>query len=781
MFFKRLHKKITRIAWASLAFLFFLSCTVFTSPVFAEPLPQDELNALTSWPNWVAECGGQQAGGDVTPGPVYVLGDSITVMANGAPPKLYEKKFKENGWQPNIQGLNGRQIKGSFQPDGLSQIQKDKDFIKTANVVVVALGTNGYDFNNLDDQVKETIGKIKDINPSTKLFWVNVIDKNNIPGSQKGNNSIKRGVGNEGTIIDWFSEARGKDYFGDRVHPNSKGINALIDLVYKSVSSTVTNTAVAGEPVSGGQEKPVAPNSNTAWKTPKKGQSLGGVAGTGYTKEEVNQAKAKAKLFNTADFKGGNDFEITTYGPPWDPVEGDGDTSTGPTFWLPNRDGSHGRPRYAVAVDPRVIPYGSLVTVWPNAVNWRGAFLAVDTGGAIKGNHVDVYDWSGDGTKNTFGKPSGGKVKPYTGSLVGGDEQQGSGCCPNDGSGSTTSLTGKNNEEKAYNYFVSKGLSKEQSAGIVGNFVQESSVNPEAWENGPNTKTPPEAGGWGLAQWTPGKIILETAKKYKITTPIHEMLTQLNIVWEQLNDVSPPGRKNVIKDIKNTKTVEEATLVFEEKFEAAGTPNNANRIAQAKRILKEFGGNTPSAPSSGVGTEGADCGGQAGGSAFIDGKYAWPVDLDKANSDSGYNWPCPGNCHHDNTPAFDLASKGAVRNNDDKSTVGKAVFAINGGTITNIHIYQGISGCYSLQLKAEDGYMYWYGHIRRPVVPAGQEKKVKVGEKIAEIGERKCTGNGSYPHLHIDRGKPKGSPGGYVSSRDSGLVPIINKLYEKLK
>ncbi len=111
--------------------------------------------------------------------------------------------------------------------------------------------------------------------------------------------------------------------------------------------------------------------------------------------------------------------------------------------------------------------------------------------------------------------------------------------------------------------------------------------------------------------------------------------------------------------------------------------------------------------------------------------------------------------------------------------MGRATYAITDGTVENVSIYNGIPGCYSLHVKSSaDGYDYWYGHLRRPAAHSGQ--KVKVGDKVAEVGERKCTGNGSYPHLHIDRGSPKGASGGYESSRDSGLVPIINKLYENL-
>ncbi len=171
-----------------------------------------------------------------------------------------------------------------------------------------------------------------------------------------------------------------------------------------SPGSTSTDTTTTGT----GTSTPIA----TASSTPKNGESLGGVAGTGFTQAEIDKAKSAA---HGGSFGGGSGFLATTYGPPWSALEGGGVTSTGLSLQGP--DNSHGLPRYEIAVDPHVIPYGSLVTVWPNAVGWHGAFLAADTGGAIIGHHVDVYDWSGDGTKNTF-SATNAKVEPYTGSLA---------------------------------------------------------------------------------------------------------------------------------------------------------------------------------------------------------------------------------------------------------------------------------------------------------------------------------------------------------------------------
>src|SRR6476620_12660716 len=54
-----------------------------------------------------------------------------------------------------------------------------------------------------------------------------------------------------------------------------------------------------------------------------------------------------------------------------------------------------------------------------------------------------------------------------------------------------------NNAKVAFQYFVNKGLTATQSAGIVGNLMQESSVIPTAIEYGGGP-------GRGIAQWSTG-------------------------------------------------------------------------------------------------------------------------------------------------------------------------------------------------------------------------------------------------------------------------------------
>jgi TP901 family phage tail tape measure protein len=92
-------------------------------------------------------------------------------------------------------------------------------------------------------------------------------------------------------------------------------------------------------------------------------------------------------------------YASTSYGPPWGGIQGTGVTATGVNL--------RGNPKiYGVAVDPRVIPLGSQIYIDPNPFGRTGAFRAFDTGGAIKGNRIDFYDWRGRKKQNAWGRRS---------------------------------------------------------------------------------------------------------------------------------------------------------------------------------------------------------------------------------------------------------------------------------------------------------------------------------------------------------------------------------------
>jgi 3D (Asp-Asp-Asp) domain-containing protein len=86
----------------------------------------------------------------------------------------------------------------------------------------------------------------------------------------------------------------------------------------------------------------------------------------------------------------------TSYGPPWGGIEGNGVTATGV-------DLRSGPARLEIAVDPSVIRLGNWVYVQPNPFGTAQPFYAGDTGGAIRGRHIDIYDWRGRASQQAWG------------------------------------------------------------------------------------------------------------------------------------------------------------------------------------------------------------------------------------------------------------------------------------------------------------------------------------------------------------------------------------------
>lgn len=98
------------------------------------------------------------------------------------------------------------------------------------------------------------------------------------------------------------------------------------------------------------------------------------------------------------------------------------------------------------------------------------------------------------------------------------------------------------NRKKAMDYFQSKGLTKHAAAGLVGNLIRESGLDPSAL----NKKN----GALGIAQWLGDRKKALISKYGK--NPTFEQ--QLDFIWEELNSTHKKG----LQALQNSQTVDEA-------------------------------------------------------------------------------------------------------------------------------------------------------------------------------------------------------------------------------
>lgn len=144
----------------------------------------------------------------------------------------------------------------------------------------------------------------------------------------------------------------------------------------------------------------------------------------------------------------------------------------------------------------------------------------------------------------------------------------------------TTSVDGADNAEKIYNFFVAKGLSGAQAAGILGNLQQESNFNPAIIQGGQIADanyTPVNSVGFGLAQWTftdrqAPLVALAKSSNRKVI----DITVQLDYLWQELNGT----HKHALTTLRAATTPEDAAYVFHRDFEASA---DSEATVKAKR------------------------------------------------------------------------------------------------------------------------------------------------------------------------------------------------------
>jgi len=130
----------------------------------------------------------------------------------------------------------------------------------------------------------------------------------------------------------------------------------------------------------------------------------------------------------------------------------------------------------------------------------------------------------------------------------------------------------------AFHFFVTKGLAGAQAAGIVGNLIQESNVNPRSVQSG--------GPGRGIAQWSAGarwNNLLAFARAHH-EAPL-ALATQLKFVWHELTTVPSFG----LGALRAARSVTAATGVFARSYEICGACDEPRRVALARQVLQAFG------------------------------------------------------------------------------------------------------------------------------------------------------------------------------------------------
>ncbi|MEO6953676.1 MAG: phage tail tip lysozyme [Polyangia bacterium] len=152
----------------------------------------------------------------------------------------------------------------------------------------------------------------------------------------------------------------------------------------------------------------------------------------------------------------------------------------------------------------------------------------------------------------------------------------------------TSEALGYPNDGVAFEFFVGKGLTEAQSAGIVGNLDVESGVSPTAVQSG--------GPGRGIAQWSVGAR-WDTTYHDNTTwyagqqgQSVHSLSLQLDFIWYELNLDASYG----LAQLKATTTVTGATLVFSKYFEGCGACSNSTRITNAQHVYTTFMGTSGS-------------------------------------------------------------------------------------------------------------------------------------------------------------------------------------------
>ena len=312
--------------------------------------------------------------------------------------------------------------------------------------------------------------------------------------------------------------------------------------------------------------------------------------------------------------------------------------------------------------------------------------------------------------------------------------------CGTSTTASNLDFSGNNNIQIAFNYFVSQGLTTQASASLVGNFQDESGVNPKSDQDG--------GPGRGIAQWSEGgrwDSLVSWANSQR-KDPL-ALETQLEYVMVELNG----DYRSVLDRIKTSTNIPEAVkvIVYDYESPADEAGETADRIPIAQQIHNTYAAQAPAAP-----TQPTDPSTPAPSDAVdpcapgivtgngVGGIDVFPQQINKRTLQSpgvGATWcyASTANCHHDYNAADIHAPEGTVN------------VAAKGGTVVRVTDQVGGVGS-RVTIRGGDGkFIYYYAHMAAGSLKVAQDQTIATGTPLGNVGNS-TQAVGTPPHLHFD-------------------------------
>ena len=189
-----------------------------------------------------------------TPGPIFLIGDSITEgLTSPSLGGALKTDLENAGFKPAVVDAS---VSRSFSGGGITgnrlsafaalDLQVNKDAIAASDYVFVGLGTNPLgDVNEttLGNEISQTITKIRAAKPSVKIYWLNVFSPK-INQKDARNTILKQQAStNNFTIIDASAASIA---IADGIHPNAAGYKTLTGIIMGSLTSGSGASSVSG-------------------------------------------------------------------------------------------------------------------------------------------------------------------------------------------------------------------------------------------------------------------------------------------------------------------------------------------------------------------------------------------------------------------------------------------------------------------------------------------------------------------------------------------------------